>query len=61
MLNPDDQELDYMVDVMVTYNANDADARNSTAVCLMQDNDTWGVGLYVTSISMLRNHLLTTL
>ncbi|KAF8520450.1 hypothetical protein BU17DRAFT_89040 [Hysterangium stoloniferum] len=46
MLNPDDDELDYMVDVMVTYPMDDYQARNSTAVCLMQASDTWGIGFY---------------
>ena len=58
MLNPDDGELDYMVDVMVTYDANDVTARNSSAICLMQNNDTWGVGIYVSSIIVLRNIFL---
>jgi hypothetical protein len=49
MLNPDDDEMDYMIDVMVTYPAEDYDARNSTAVCLMQADDTWGVGFYVSN------------
>jgi hypothetical protein len=58
-LNPDDDELDYMVDVMLTYNTNDKLARNSSAICLMRQNDKWGVGIYVSSISALGNLRLT--
>ena len=59
MLNPDGDELDYMVDVMVTYNNTDTTARNSSAICLMQDNDKWGVGIYVSVINVVQNRLLT--
>ncbi|KAF8517646.1 hypothetical protein JB92DRAFT_3142272 [Gautieria morchelliformis] len=55
--NPDDDELDYMVDVMLTYDADDVDARNSSAICLMQENDKWGVGIYKTPPDSL-NHSL---
>lgn len=52
-LNPDDDELDYMVDVMLTYNAHDDLARNSSAICLMREADKWGVGIYVSSVNAL--------
>lgn len=50
MPNPDEDERDYMIDVMVTYPGSDTDARNSSAICLMRNGDTWGMGIYV------RNH-----
>ncbi|KAF8578716.1 hypothetical protein K439DRAFT_456139 [Ramaria rubella] len=55
-LNPDEDEDDYMVDVLLTYNVDDVDARNSSAICLMQDHDKWGVGIYTPPGSL--NHSL---
>ena len=45
--HPDDDESDFIVDIMVTYGIDDIDGRNSSAVCLMQNGDDWGVGIYV--------------
>jgi hypothetical protein len=53
--NPDADQLDYMVDVVVTYNTDDVDARNSSAICLMQENDKWGVGIYVSSVNAVQH------
>lgn len=52
-LNPDADELDYMVDVMLTYPKVDTVAKDSSAICLMQTDDAWGVGIYVSSSWLL--------
>ena len=58
MLNPDNEEVDYMVDLLLTYDYDDADAKNSSAVCLMRENDKWGVGIYVSGTSLARSEPL---
>jgi hypothetical protein len=32
---------------MLTYSKDDESARDSSAICLVQNRDTWGVGIYV--------------
>jgi len=44
--HPDDDDSDFIVDIMVTYDSNDYNGRNSSAICLMQNGNDWGVGIY---------------
>ncbi|GJJ06338.1 hypothetical protein Clacol_000529 [Clathrus columnatus] len=49
ILNPDITQTQFLASVTVTYDADNDSARNSTAICLMQLGESWGIGFYSSS------------